>query len=255
VFTPYRYELSLEELKEAYSQQIMDLAGHEMRELDSVNRTGTYQGTLASIDQHPTPAWYGDAKLCIFYDWGPYSIAGYGEKGWSRARYPDWYLNHMYHSYADYHRETWGEDFQRDDFIPLFNAENFDAEEIVRMVKMSGAKYLVPFSKHHDGFCLWDSRFTRRDAVDMNPHRDLTAELIAACEKEGIYHGFYFSVDEYEYPLIDENDSLVIRYWSDGMAPDNAGMVEEMLGDPSARPCNHAWVLKFKYDKDNEYGR
>ncbi len=224
VFTPYRYEFSIEELKDTYSQQLMDQSKSDMAELDSVNRFGMYQGTLESIQQHPTPDWYGDAKLCIFYDWGPYSIAGYAEKGWNRARYPDWYLHHMYGNYADYHRETWGEDFHRDDFIPLFNAENFNAEEIVQMVKMSGAKYLVPFNKHHDGFCLWDSKYTRRDAVDMNPYRDLTAELVAACEKEGIYHGFYFSVEEYEYPLIDENDSLEIRYWSDNMAPTNAGV-------------------------------
>ena len=226
-FSPFRHLHSIEELKENYSLKLIALAKSDMAVMDSVNQNGTYKGTLESIDGHPTPEWYRDAKLCIFYDWGLYSVAGYGEKEWSRARYPDWYLNHMYHFLADYHKETWGEDFHRDDFIPLFKAEHFNAEEIVRMVKMSGAKYLVPFNKHHDGFCLWDSKYTQRDAVNMNPHRDLTAELVAACEKEGIYHGFYFSVEEYEYPLIDEDDSLVIRYWSDGMAPDNAGMVKE----------------------------
>ena len=51
----------------------------------------------------------------------------------------------------------------------------------------------------------------------MFPGRDLTAELVEACRKEGIYHGFYFSVEEYEYPLIDENDQLYVRYWSRGI--------------------------------------
>ncbi len=226
-FEKFVHNKTIEELSLESSESLIAEAEADMAELEGINRNGTYQGTLESIDLHPTPQWYGDAKLCIFYDWGPYSIAGYGEKGWSRARYPDWYLNHMYHSYSDYHAEAWGADFHRDDFIPLFKAENFDADEIVRMVKMSGAKYIVPFNKHHDGFCLWNSKYTQRDAVDMNPHRDLTAELVSACEKEGIYHGFYFSVEEYEYPLIGEDGSLEIRYWSDNMAPDNAGTTDE----------------------------
>jgi alpha-L-fucosidase len=221
------FEQTIEELHQEVSASLIAEAKADMAELEEVNRNGTYRGTLESIDAHPTPEWYRDARLGIFYDWGPYSIAGYGEKGWNRARYPDWYLNRMYHEYADYHRANWGEDFQRDDFIPMFNAKNFDAEEIVEMVKMSGARYIVPFSKHHDGFCLWDSKYTRRDVVEMNPHRDLTAELVAASRKEGIFHGFYFSVEEYEYPVIDKNDSLAIRYWSDGIAPDGAEIIRE----------------------------
>ena len=61
----------------------------------------------------------------------------------------------------------------------------------------------------------------------MYPGRDLTAELVEACRREGIYHGFYFSVEEYEYPMVDENDSLYIRYWSENMAPTNAGVANE----------------------------
>lgn len=223
----YKYKYSIEDLKERFSESLIQQAHIDLSELEAVNRNGTYQGKLESISTHLTPEWYKDAKLCIFYDWGPYSLPAYATKGWSRARYPDWYLHHMYHSYADYHKEAWGDDFERDDFIGLFKAENFDGEEIVKMVKMSGAKYLVPFSKHHDGFSLWDSKYTHRDVVDMNPGRDLTKELIEACKKEGIYYGFYFSVEEYEYPIINENNELIIRYWSNNMAPDNSGLVEE----------------------------
>jgi len=226
-FEPFKYKYSIEELKENFTPDLLRQAESDLSILDSVNVHGTYQGTLESIDLHPTPEWYQDAKLCIFYDWGPYSIAAYGEKGWNRARYPDWYLNRMYHEYADYHRENWGEEFERDDFLPLFTAANFNADEVVKMVKMSGAKYIVPFSKHHDGYCLWDSRYTQRDVVDMFPGRDLTAELVEACRREGIYHGFYFSVEEYEYPMVDDKDSLYIRYWSKNMAVENAGVASE----------------------------
>jgi len=226
-FEKFQYDYSIEQLHGEFSENMMAKARNDLNELNEANRTGKFRGTLESIDTHETPDWYLDAKLCIFYDWGPYSIAGYGEKGWSRARYPDWYLARMYHEYQDDHRLAWGEDFQRDDFLPLFTAENFNAREIVDLVKMSGARYIVPFNKHHDGFCLWDSKYTRRDAVDMFPGRDLTAELVEECEKAGIYHGFYFSVEEYEYPMIDEEDELYIRYWSSSLAPDNAGVVDE----------------------------
>ena len=226
-FEKFRYEYSIEQLHRDFSEKMIAEAKRDLVELTEVNQSGRFKGTLASIGTHETPDWYLDAKLCIFYDWGPYSIAGYGEKGWSRARYPDWYLSRMYHDYKDYHQTTWGEDFHRDDFIPLFTAAHFNAREIVDLVKMSGARYIVPFNKHHDGYCLWDSKYTRRDVVDMYPGRDLTAELVEECRKAGIYHGFYFSVEEYEYPMIGRDNQLYIRYWSRSMAPDNAGMVDE----------------------------
>ncbi len=226
-FEKYEYKYSIEQLHKKFSKKLIKSAKEDMKELHEVNESGTYQATLSSLDKHSAPEWYLDAKLSIFYDWGPYSIAGYGDKEWSRARYPDWYLVRMYHEHREYHKKNWGRDFERDDFIPLFTAENFDAKEIVDLVKMSGAKYLVPFNKHHDGYCLWDSKYTHRDAVDMYPGRDLTDELVRECEKAGIYHGFYFSVEEYEYPMIDEDGELYIRYWSDGMAPDNAGVAKE----------------------------
>ncbi len=223
----FSYIYSIEELHDRISRDQMIMAQNELSELEKVNSIGPYHGSIESIDIHQTAEWYRDAKLSIFYDWGLYSLAGYGTKGWSRARYPDWYLNNMYHQYTDHHKVAWGEDFQRDDFIPLFTADGFNAEEIVDLVKMSGAKYIVPFNKHHDGYCLWDSKFTHRDVVDMMPGRDLTRELVDACKKEGIYYGFYFSVEEYEYPVIDENNTLKIRYWSNNMAPDNSGISKE----------------------------
>jgi alpha-L-fucosidase len=226
-FVQFEYDYSIEQLHMEFSESMIAEGRNDLNELYEINRTGRFRGTLESIDTHKTPEWYLDAKFCIFYDWGPYSIAGYGEKGWSRARYPDWYLTRMYHEYEDYHQSNWGENFHRDDFIPLFTAENFNAREIVDLVKMSGAKYIVPFNKHHDGYCLWDSKYTQRDVIDMFPGRDLTAELVEECKKAGIYHGFYFSVEEYEYPMIDEENELYIRYWSKALAPDNAGVVNE----------------------------
>ncbi len=226
-FKLYTYKYSIEKLYTKYSKKMLRAARKEMAGLEKVNQKGKYKGELASLDTHPTPEWYIDAKLGIFFDWGLYSVPGYGIKEWSRARYPDWYLNHMYGMLKDYHEATWGADFHRDDFIPLFTAENFDAEEVIQLTVNAGAKYFVPFNKHHDGFCLWDSKFTQRDVVDMMPGRDITGELVEECKKAGLPHGFYFSVEDYEYPLITEEDKgLKVRMWSEGMAPDNAGVTK-----------------------------
>ncbi len=225
-FEPYNYKYTVEELHEQFSGNMITAAKKEIQELEQVNAEGKYKATMESLEEHPTPDWYLDARLGIFFDWGLYSVAGYATKGWSRARYPDWYLSHMFHQSKDYHEKTWGKDFRRDDFIGLFNAENFDAEEVVKLASDAGAKYFVPFSKHHDGYCLWDSKFTHRDAVDMNLGMDITEKLIEECEKAGLKHGFYFSVEDYEYPIIDKNGDLKVRLWSKNMAADNAGVAE-----------------------------
>ncbi|MDR0815194.1 MAG: alpha-L-fucosidase, partial [Bacteroidales bacterium] len=73
-------------------------------------------------------------------------------------------------------------------------------------------KYVVPFCKHHDGFCLWPSSYTERDAMDMGPKKDLVRPLVDACYKNGLKFGFYFSLDEWYYPVIKEGKKM-IREW------------------------------------------
>ncbi len=225
-YTPYQYKYSIEKLNKKFSKKMMKAAKRDMTALHLANKKGKYKPIIDSLNKHQTPEWYKDAKLGIFFDWGLYSVGGYATKGWNRASYPDWYLFYMFTLNKEYHKETWGDDFRRDDFISLFTVENFNAEAIVQLAVDAGAKYFVPFSKHHDGFCLWDSKYTYRDAVDMNPHRDIARELITACEKKDLKHGFYFSVEDYEYPLIDKKGDLKLRIWADYMAPDNAGVKE-----------------------------
>jgi alpha-L-fucosidase len=72
---------------------------------------------------------------------------------------------------------------------------------------------VVPFSKHHSGFCLWPSAFTQRDAGDMGPNRDLIKPIVESCKKQGLKFGFYFSVEEWEYPLLDTKGNIKPRFW------------------------------------------
>jgi len=233
----FAYRHSTAELRALETETLVDAARRSRREIEASLDAGPYRPTWDSLERHPVPEWYVDAKLGIFYDWGLYSVAGHDEKEWKKARYPDWYLHRMYTSLKDYHARTWGADFERDDFVPLFTGEAFDAEEVVDLVVESGARYLVPFSKHHDGFCLWDSSFTHRDVVDLSPGFDVTGALVRACRKRDLRHGFYFSVEEYEYPVVGPDGSLALRLWNERMA-DGAktrGVGDETLIDLEPR--------------------
>ena len=215
---PFVYRHSTADLAKLRGPALAEQARRDGREIEAVIARGPYQPSWESLDRHPLPEWFRDAKLGIFLDWGLYSVPGFDEKGWKKARYPDWYLRNMYGPLRDYHERTWGADFERDDFIPLFTAAGFDARTVVDLVADAGARYLVPFSKHHDGFCLWDSGVTDRDVVDMAPGFDVTAALVGECRRRGLKHGFYFSVEEYEYPVAAADGSLSLRLWTKTMA-------------------------------------
>jgi alpha-L-fucosidase len=174
---------------------------------------GPYTPDLASIRRHECPEWFRDAKFGMFIDWGLYSVAGWDAPKKSGAMYPDWYMKNMLDgAVKEYHEKTWGKDFMPDDFIPLFTAENYNPEWLIDVAKEAGMKYVIPFCKHHDGFCLWPSSYTDRDAMDMGPKKDLVRPLVDACYKNGLKFGFYFSLDEWYYPVI-KDGMKQIREW------------------------------------------
>lgn len=174
----------------------------------------SYNPTLKSIRRHATPEWVQDVKFGMFIDYGLYSVAGYAPKLEKGAMYPDWYLYNMYNlpEVVKYHKAKWGNDFTRDDFMPLFTAENYDPEGIAKIAEDAGMRYVVPFCKHHDGFCLWPSSYTKRTVMATAAKRDLVAPLNEACKKRGLKFGFYFSLEEWEYPII-RDGKKVARIW------------------------------------------
>jgi alpha-L-fucosidase len=173
-----------------------------------------YEPTWESLARHEMPAWFEDAKFGMFVDFGLYSVAGWAPIPDKGPTYPDWYLHHMYGEWRDYHVKTWGATFERDDFIPLFTAKAYDPEGLVRLARQAGMRYIVPFAKHHDGFCLWPSRTTGRDAGDLGPRRDLIGPLAQAARRHGLKLGFYTSLDEWEYPVKDAGGALKLRVWN-----------------------------------------
>jgi len=163
-----------------------------------------YRPTWESLDQHPIPEWYHDAKLGIFIHWGLYSVPAWAPTdgdigGENDSSYAEWYPYHMYREGSAterYHREEYGEDVEYVDFIDDWGAEEWDPEEWASFFDDVGAGYVVLTGEHHDGFPLWDSHYTKYNAAEMGPERDIVGELAAAVREYDMrfaasYHANY----------------------------------------------------------------
>ena len=116
---------------------------------------------------------FQDRRFGIFIHWGPVTLTG-KEIGWSRGR------------------DTPIDEFDR--LYQRFDPVRFDAREWVSVIKASGARYLVMVTKHHDGFCLWDTRETDYNIMHTPFRRDVLRELADECKLQGILFGTYYSV-------------------------------------------------------------
>ena len=163
-----------------------------------------FQATDVSLAQHQAPDWFARAKFGIFIHWGVYSVPAWAPVG---LEYAEWYWQHMNDpndpTYA-YHAQTYGKGFNYDDFIPMFTAAKYDPKAWVRLFQQAGAKYFVLTSKHHEGFCLYDSAYTDRTSVKFGPHRDLVRELFDAARSVApdMHRGLYYSLPEWYNPAL-----------------------------------------------------
>ena len=176
-----------------------------------VTQSAQYEPNWESLDARPCPAWFSDAKFGIFIHWGVYSVPAWGPP----KQYAEWYgfnlgrqKNNPKDLWWQFHERVYGPTFEYADFVPMFKAELFNADQWADLFYRSGAKYILPTSKHHDGFCLWPSAEADRDwgrpwnAAAVGPKRDLLGELTDAVrKKEGMKIGFYYSLYEWFNPL------------------------------------------------------
>lgn len=169
-----------------------------------------YKPVWESLDKRPVPEWFVDAKFGIFIHWGVYSVPGWAPKG----RYAEWYWYDMYNlpETKNFHRRTYGKNFQYQEFAPLFRAELFEPERWAELFFLSGAKYVVLTSKHHDGFCLWKSSYSWMwNSVDIGPKRDIVKDLTEAVRKKGLKMGLYYSLYEWFNPLYKKDVKLYVE--------------------------------------------
>lgn len=132
-----------------------------------------------------------DDRFGMFIHWGPVSLKG-TEIGWSRGK------------------EIPIEEY--DNLYKQFNPVNFDAGEWVSIAKAAGMKYIILTTKHHDGFCLWNTRQTDHQIMNSPFGRDVVKELSQACREQGLQFGTYYSTCDWyhpDFPLTSPGGSVV----------------------------------------------
>lgn len=143
-----------------------------------------YEASWNSLQQFVVPQWLRDAKFGIYTHWGVYAVPACGPN-------VTWYPYNMYRegsSQYNHHALKYGDPsrFGYKDFIPMFQAERFDAEEWAELFLESGAKFAGPVGEHHDGFSMWDSALNPWNAKKMGPKRDVVGELEKAIRRRGM---------------------------------------------------------------------
>jgi alpha-L-fucosidase len=139
----------------------------------------------ADADHDRRMEWFREARFGMFIHFGLYSV-GAGEWDGKPVGFGEYF---GFRNPADWQT-----------LLPKFNPEKFDADAIARAAKDAGMKYLVITSKHHDGFCLFDSKQTDFDVMSTPFKRDIIGELSAACRKHGLKFGFYYSIIDLHHP-------------------------------------------------------
>jgi len=137
---------------------------------------------MSSYVIRPTPgdtAWFRHDRFGMFIHFGLYALP---------AR----------HEWVKYNESTSEEKYQK--YFDHFDPDLFDARAWARQAKAAGMKYVVLTTKHHEGFCLFDSQYTDYKSTNTLCGRDLVREFVDAFRAEGIRIGFYYSLIDWHHP-------------------------------------------------------
>lgn len=203
--------------------------------------------------------WWKDAKFGMFIHWGAYSVPA------------GWYKEEMIPGASEwlmYFANINPDEYEA--YPKQFNPVQYNPGKWVKMAKQAGMKYIVITSKHHDGFCIWDSKITNYDIVDFSPYnKDLLKPLYDACLKEGIKLGFYHSIMDWHHPdavgenfpkyrdqyLIPQLEELLTEFpeisilWFDGE------WIDEWTEDQGKSLYNHLRNIKPNLIINNRIGK
>jgi alpha-L-fucosidase len=134
--------------------------------------------------------WWRDARFGLFIHWGLYAVPAGTWKDKPVGGIGEWIMNSANIPVAEYEQ-----------LAKQFNPVKYDAAEWARLAKEAGIKYVVITSKHHDGFCLFDSKATDYDVVDASPYgKDLLKPLADECRKQGLKFCVYYSIMDWHHP-------------------------------------------------------
>lgn len=130
--------------------------------------------------------WWTDARFGMFIHWGLYSLG---------AR----------HEWLKHNEHMTNEEYEK--YFKRFDPDHFDPHKWARAAKAAGMKYAVLTTKHHEGFCLFDSKYTDYKAMNTPAHRDLVKEYVQAFREEGLKVGFYYSLLDWHHPDYTADDA------------------------------------------------
>jgi alpha-L-fucosidase len=130
-------------------------------------------------DRERRMKWWHEARFGMFIHWGLYSVIGQHE----------WAMENEGIPVAQY-------ELLAKHFTPKPNA----ARKWAKLARRAGQKYMVMTTKHHEGFCMWDTKLTDYCAARQGPGRDLVREFVEAARAEGMRVGFYYSLMDWHHP-------------------------------------------------------
>ena len=123
--------------------------------------------------------WWHEAKFGMMICWGLYSLIGHHEWVMEMEGVPV---------------------LQYQELAKVFKPQPKAARAWAKLAKQAGQKYMVMTTKHHEGFCNWDTKLTNYCASKQGPGRDLVAEYVEAARAEGLRVGFYYSLMDWHHP-------------------------------------------------------
>ncbi len=198
-----------------------------------------YTADWQSLRRVQTPEWLQKGKFGIYTHWGPYAVHAFGSN-------TTWYSFALYleedGEAREHFEKTFGKltpEYGYKDLIPLFTADKFDADEWADLFQKAGARYAGPVAEHHDGFAMWDTKYSDWNAAKMGPKRDVVGELEAAIKKRDMkyvtafHHAanwFFFPVHDKQYDTGDpKNSGLYGQYHMPGEKR-NQEFIDEWYG-------------------------
>ncbi len=147
--------------------------------------------------------WWEEARFGMFIHWGIYSVPAGIYQGKEVPGIGEWIMNRGKIPMTEYQQ-----------FAAEFNPVQFNADSVVSLAKAAGMRYIVITSKHHDGFAMFKSDASNFNIVDATPFkRDVIAEMAAACKRQGIRLGLYYSqAQDWNHP----GGSAIGEHWDKG---------------------------------------
>ncbi|MBI9039842.1 MAG: alpha-L-fucosidase [Lutibacter sp.] len=212
-----------------------------------------YEETWESLAEYDeTAEWFKDAKFGIYAHWGVLSVPAYAN---------DWYPRLMHIEGTDenrHHVETYGQpsEFGYHDFVPMFKAENFDANTWADLFEKSGAQFAGVVAEHHDGWSNWGSKINPWNSVDMGPKRDILKELSQAIHQKNMKFIASFHIARNlqiykEEPQKWLNDTSYFPYNPKMPTSSEDPLLAKMYGNISKEKFNKDWLGQLKEVIDN----